>query len=114
MSEWTNIFKKFSSIQRIHCSKSCTASTRDIVEAIEHSSTVPWPPTVDSLNTSGTLYPDILRMFLTTVSTKDSHNVTSNKVERLVESFGQDLMFAVSNGKFITPKHAAVGLVFIA
>ena len=82
-----------------------------IVEAIEHAPTVPWPPTVDSLNTSGTIYPDILRMFLTTVlSTKNSHNVTRNKVERLVESFGQNLMFAVSNGKFITPKHAAVGL----
>ena len=28
----------------------------------------------------------------------------------MVESFGQDLMFVVSNGKFITPKYAAVGL----
>ena len=105
MSEWTNIFKKFSSVQRIHCSNTCIASTR------EYSGSYGTCPHRPLATNSGTIFPDILRIFFTTVlSTKDSHNVTSNKVERVVESFGQDLMFVVSNGKFITPKYAAVGL----
>ena len=48
--------------------------------------------------------------FKALLSPKDSHNVIGEKVERLVDSFSQDSVHVVSRGKFLTPKHAAVGL----
>ena len=52
-----------------------------------------------------------MRLFLTTLlSPKGDHAEISERVERLVDSFGQDLMHAVSKGSFLTPKHASVGL----
>eukprot|EP00112_Aurelia_sp_Birch-Aquarium-sp1_P017646 Seg411.7 transcript_id=Seg411.7/GoldUCD/mRNA.D3Y31 product="hypothetical protein" protein_id=Seg411.7/GoldUCD/D3Y31 len=82
-----------------------------ILEATENVSNVPWPPTVESLGSIDRRCPSILGLFFKTLlSQKDSHNMIGEKVERLVDSFSQDVMHAVSKGKFLTPKHAAVGL----
>ncbi len=82
-----------------------------VLEAIENVPNLPWPPTVDSLGSIDRKCPDILGLFFKTLlSQKDSHNVIGERVERLVDSFSQDIMHAVSKGKFLTLKHAAVGL----
>ena len=38
------------------------------------------------------------------------HPGTSLTAERLIDSFSQDIMYAVSKGEFLTMKHASVGL----
>ena len=38
------------------------------------------------------------------------HHGTSLTAERLIDSFSQDIMYAVSKGEFLTLKHASVGL----
>lgn len=44
------------------------------------------------------------------MSPKGSHHVTAERVDRLTDSYCQDIIHAVSKGKFLTPKHASVGL----
>ena len=44
------------------------------------------------------------------LSFKGSHHVTAERVHRLTDSFCQDVIHAVSKGKFLTPKHASLGL----
>ena len=81
------------------------------MEATENAQNIPWPPKVESLGSIGRQFPSILESFFKALlSPKDSHNVIGAKVERLVDSFSQDIMHAVSRVKFLTPKHAAVGL----
>ena len=82
-----------------------------ILEHAETSDPLPWPPTVESLEKRLATAPDLLMKFFKTIlEPENSHKVTSDSTGRLVSSFAQDLMFAVSKGTFLTLKHTSVGL----
>ena len=66
-----------------------------IVGAVEHAPTFPWPPTVDSLNTSGTIFPDILRMFLTTILSTNGKRIGKECIARHVCLFRERLRFCI-------------------
>lgn len=101
----STVFKEFT------VEKASRLLREGILDTIERAPGVPWPPTADSLSSIERQYPDILRSFFKTLlSPTGGHNVISERVERLVDSFSQDLMHAVSKGQFLTPKHVAVGL----
>ena len=44
------------------------------------------------------------------MSPKDSHHGVSERVDRLADSFSQDIVHTVSRRKFLTPKHTSLGL----
>ena len=82
-----------------------------VVKFIEESNPLPWPPTVESLAKRDLQYPELLRLFFKELlSPKESHRVTSERVNRLTDSFSQHVVHTVSKGKFLTPKHTSVGL----
>ena len=82
-----------------------------ILEYTTSAKALPWPPTIDSLRERLKSTPEALTEFLRTLlSLKDLHHVTTETVNRHVDSFAQDLIFSVTKGRFLTPKHTCVGL----
>ena len=71
----------------------------------------PWPPTVESLNERASKIPELLKLFyIHLLSKPEQHHDVSERVNRLADSFSQDVVSAISKGKFISAKHASVGL----
>ena len=82
-----------------------------ILDYVTSAKKLPWPPTVESLrermeSTPASLL-DFLRVLL---SPKEMHHVTSETINRHVESFAQDVIFSITKGSFLTLKHTCVGL----
>ena len=72
---------------------------------------LPWPPTVDSLEAKTRDPPDLLQLFFRyLLNSEDNHHKTSDKNSRLILSFCSDVMYALSNGEYLTLKHAALAL----
>ena len=63
-----------------------------------------WPPTPQELTEDYVQLPDCLLQFLN-VLIGGSQSVTSDKAHRLILSFGQDIISAVTNARVLTPKH---------
>ena len=81
-----------------------------VLQYLEEAVPLPWPPTVESLAARDRNYPELLESFFKEIlSQKNSHH-TSERVDRLSDSFCLDIVHAVSNGKFLTLKHASLGL----
>lgn len=59
-----------------------------------------WPP-----NTTDVRVPEMFSLFLTSLLKDDSFPSKSGKVERLTMSFGQDIVYAISNGQQKPAKH---------
>ena len=69
------------------------------------------PPTIESLRKDDRNAPNILKLFYENLlSPASARHGTSLTGERLIDSFSQDIMYAVSKGEFLTLKHASVGL----
>ena len=68
---------------------------------------VSWPPKPSELCQEAVKIPGELKAFLHTVltGTTDIPTEYSQRLERLISSYGQDLMYGVSNGKRKPPKH---------
>ena len=82
-----------------------------VIAKMEASKDLPWPPTVESLQRKDRDSPELLQTFYgTLLNFKSNHHETNAKNTRLIQSFCSDIMFALSKGKFITLKHAALGL----
>ena len=67
--------------------------------------TISWPPKQSELTVDAVAIPDNVRSFLSTLPTGNREKSSSQRVQRLVNSFGQDLVFGVSCGRVKTPKH---------
>lgn len=80
----------------------------DIDLLIQTAPELPWPPTVESLQSEDRQPPESLRMFLTTLLHSTDHS-PSEEVIRYVDSFSQDILYAVSKRKFLTRKHILLG-----
>ena len=77
----------------------------------DESEALPWPPTIENLRKDDHNAPDILKLFYENLLSPVSvHHGTSLTAERLIDSFSQDIIYAVSKGEFLTLKHASVGL----
>ena len=59
-----------------------------------------WPPTQSELTVDAIQIPDSVRAFLSTLLTGNTEpqKFCSERVQRLVSSFGQDLVFGVTCG----------------
>ena len=80
----------------------------DIDLLIQTAPELPWPLTVESLQSEDRQPPESLRMFLTTLLHSTDHS-PSEEVIRYVDSFSQDILYAVSKRKFLTRKHILLG-----
>ncbi len=91
--------------------KAATLLRDAVTKVVQEAPTLPWPPTIESLKSSERNPPQLLELFykklLSPTSSSHAPNAT---VERLADSFSQDVLYAVSKGEFITLKHAAMGL----
>ena len=82
-----------------------------ISNAFEKANELPWPPTATFLEGMDDPLPPDLRSFLQVVISGNSTSVSiSEKVERLVNSIGQDICRAVTNGKWKLPKHILLSM----
>ena len=89
--------------------RAATILKNAVLQTIDSSSDIPWPPTVNSLESREP--PDILKTFYSDLLKPGHiHSKSSIKRDRLVKSFCSDVMFAISNGKFLMLKQAALGL----
>ena len=77
---------------------------------LEKAAPLQWPPTVESLATRDRNYPELLESFFKELLSQKTSHCTCDRVDRLTDSFCQDVVHAVSKGKFLTPKHASLGL----
>ena len=66
--------------------------------------TMPWPPSLSDLDISAVDIGETLSYFMNTLLTGGIREPTSARMIRLKLSIGQDLVYAVSNGKIKTPK----------
>ena len=64
-----------------------------------------WPPTASELNESSVVLPESLRNLVTLLTGNSEAEELSARVKRLVNSFGQDLVYGVTCGSQRTPKH---------
>ena len=80
----------------------------DVELLIQTAPELPWPPTVESLLSEHRQPPESLPMFLTTLLHSTDHS-PGNEVIRYVDSFSQDILYAVSKRKFLTRKHVLLG-----
>ena len=76
---------------------------KHICEAFERVKDMPWPPSVEDLNSMNDI-PEDFERFLSTLMFDKTENL-SQKDTRLLYSLGQDICRAVSNFKWKFPKH---------
>ena len=65
---------------------------------------MPWPPDVHDVDTSKINITNYLDLFLSTLLSGCSMESSSSKVNPLKLSIGQDLVYAIINGRIKTPK----------
>ena len=76
-----------------------------VKKTIDESEALPWPPTIEILRKDDRKAPDILKLFYEKLLSPASvHHGTSLTAECLIDSFSQDIMYALSKGKFLTLK----------
>lgn len=85
---------------------------RNIIKAhIDDADDLPWPPTPESLKKRLEACPRLLYSFFKhLLHSEDIHHIPRESTVRLIESFSQDLLFAISRGTFLTFKHTSLGL----
>ena len=77
----------------------------DVHKARKDSTPFPWPPTARDLEKSDFALPQDLEKFLQLLITGKQKATSSFRKGQLVESIGQDLCRAVTNGHWKLPKH---------
>lgn len=80
------------------------SSAHQIHEKIKEMPKMPWPPQPDELDANYISLPEHLILFLNVLFQGDESN-PSSKFQRLVQSVGQDIVYAVSCGRIIPAKH---------
>ena len=77
---------------------------RSITKAFEESEELPWPATADALASRKDKLPGELEKFLNLLLA-GTHSHISTRVSRLVQSIGQDICRAATNGQWKMTKH---------
>ena len=80
---------------------------RESILSMKNEKAMSWPPKQTDLTADAVQIPDSVRTFLCTLLTgnTDPLEICPQRVQRLVSSFGQDLVFGVTCGQVQTPKH---------
>ena len=100
-----------SCLQQFAIKRAASFLQESVLKFVEEAEPLSWPPTVESLASRERQYPELLQLFYKELlSSKGSHHATAERVDRLTDSFCQDIIHAVSKGKFLTTKHASLGL----
>ena len=81
-----------------------------VLKKVKESPELAWPPSVDQLEDASRDPPDLLAKFYHRLIVGDCHHTLSEQKHRIIRSFSEDVMYAVSNGTFLTKKHYAVGM----
>eukprot|EP00112_Aurelia_sp_Birch-Aquarium-sp1_P020341 Seg522.5 transcript_id=Seg522.5/GoldUCD/mRNA.D3Y31 product="hypothetical protein" protein_id=Seg522.5/GoldUCD/D3Y31 len=92
-----------------HVQQAASILRNETLDFIESKPNLSWPPTVEELRDVTRLGPELLIFFKKLLSTKDSHHAESCTVSRYAESYTQDILYALSKGKFLTAKHVLNG-----
>ena len=84
----------------------------EVVSASKNTDAMPWPLLASGLSVSNDrVIPSQLKMFLISLLSQDRNDrEPSKRVLRLVNSIGQNLFRAVTNGKWKMPKHVLLGM----
>ena len=84
----------------------------DILEKFSNVSEPNWPPSSNELKSSKFKPPSSIILFLKTMLTTDiNHSVQNNsKISRLVDSFAQDIVYAVTKRTVLQLKHFLLAL----
>lgn len=84
----------------------------EVVSAFKKTDDIPWPLLATDLSASiDRVVPSQLKMFLSILLSQDRNNrEPSKRVLRLVNSIGQDICRAVTNGRWKMPKHVLLGM----
>ena len=80
----------------------------DVLSMMEHTPGIPWPPTVESLESQERQPPESLRLFLTHLIHSTEHT-PGEEVQAYVESFSQYIVHGTLKGDFLTSKHVLLG-----
>ena len=82
----------------------------DAVNMIQASPELCWPPTTKALTAEERQPPETITNFLTNLLHSPLiHHPPGEDLRRYVSSFAQDLLHAISKGKFMTAKHTLLG-----
>ena len=68
-----------------------------------------WPPNSNEICSKNVIIPELLETFLKTLFTNSS--IFSQRIERLVRSIGQDIVYNSTRGKLKTIKHVQLGIL---
>lgn len=90
--------------------KAASVIREAVLKLFDNASPLPWPPTVSSLQSVDRQPPSLLVLFFKTLLTSDRHHAIGEVSRRLIDSFSQDVLNAISKGNFLTLKHASLGL----
>ena len=99
--------KKYEDLCRLNCEEKTIfqAAKLEREEIKSLKDTMPWSPRPSDLEVGQFVLSPYLEQLLNTIlSGKRDCSDTSSKCTRLKQSFGQDMIYAVSNGKINTPK----------
>ena len=88
---------------------------------LNHETVIPWPPHATDLKDENIFLPSPVYNLLAWILTDENDfqaehakdekvHLKDDSVHRLVQSFGQDLLYAISKGRHRTPKHLALSL----
>ena len=77
--------------------EAATILRKDILEMIDESTDLPWPPTPESLSWENRQPPESIKRFLRTVL-HETHHEIGNETQRYIDSISQDLVHAISKG----------------
>eukprot|EP00794_Sanderia_malayensis_P002237 gene2237-2552_t len=67
-----------------------------ILEIIKDAAPLPWPPTVDSLQSEERRPPSLLKFFFKTLFSSDSHHPIGERIERIVMSLSDDISMSLN------------------
>ena len=92
------LFQSPTSDEKMHDIKSAASYIHDDIKRMNSK---PWPPELEELNSNYVQLPESLVLFLTVLLGLGN----SDKLNRILQSIGQDAIYAVSGGRVIPAKH---------
>ena len=78
-----------------------------VLEKIDSTAEISWPPSVDELQSGERKAPEPLNTFYQTLL---GFKTKTEKSVRIIESFCADILYTISNGRYTTLKHTSLGL----
>ena len=73
----------------------------------QHDVQMPWPPLPEEMKEGAAFIPGSLKIFLRMLMAGESDPLApvSDRIQRLIGSIGQDIVYCITSGKIIPPKH---------